>query len=290
MTNDITISSAALTARVSDLGAELQALTHATGELLWHGDPAHWSGRSPILFPIVGRAPDDQVSVDGVAAPMGQHGFARRATWTLARHAEDSCTHMLTETPDSLAIYPRAFRLTLTHALSDATLSVTAEVTNTGDKPLPFGLGYHPAFNWPLPGADGAEHVLTLEGGAEPPLSYIGEGALLQPGRKPSPFAAGRLPLSYDLFDNDALILEEDWGDAITYAAPGSAAPTLSFRFSNCPALGIWTKRGAPFLCIEPWHGIAARAGGGYEIADRPLSLSLAPGDSAAFGWSVTVS
>ncbi|PJE27692.1 Galactose mutarotase [Pseudooceanicola antarcticus] len=291
MASDITLSNDQLTATVSDLGAELQSLTHESGELLWHGDAAHWSGRSPILFPIVGRAPGDVIAVDGQEAPMRQHGFARKMAWELAEHTATSCTHVLRDTAETRAIYPRAFQLSLTHALSGATLTATAEVRNTGDQPLPFGLGFHPAFNWPLPGAGDAPHRITLDNGAEPPCSAIDGDSLLAPEMLPSPFTAGELTLAHALFENDALVFLEGAGDALTYAAPGTDAPALHFRFENLPALGIWTKpQGAPFICVEPWHGVAARQGAGPEIAERPLSMELAPGETARFAWSVSVS
>ena len=33
--------------------------------------------------------------------------------------------------------------------------------------------------------------------------------------------------------------------------------PVLSVQFEGFPYLGIWTKPNAPFLCIEPWCGLA---------------------------------
>jgi len=73
------LTNAQLTARISDMGAELQALAPVGGpDLLWHGDPAHWGGRSPVLFPIVGRAEDDRIDLTeaDIAGMLG----VRRAT------------------------------------------------------------------------------------------------------------------------------------------------------------------------------------------------------------------
>lgn len=284
-----TISSPELTVTLSDLGAELQSITTATGdELLWHGDTAFWGGQAPILFPIVGRGPDDRIAVNGQEAPMRQHGFARHATFERAEVSPDSCSYVLRDSADSRAAYPCAFRLTLHYRLSGPTLSVSAEVTNTGDSLLPFGLGFHPAFAWPLPGAGDARHQIRLANGAEPALAHLQDGYLM-PERAPSPFAGGILPLHHGLFDRDALIFPDGAGEALIYSAPGSAAPALHFAFHNTPNLGIWTKPGAPFLCIEPWHGMAARAGAGPEIADRPDSLLLNPHATATFGYSLRV-
>ncbi len=74
-----------LTVEVSRLGAELHSIKSADSrEWLWNGDPAWWNGRAPILFPIVGRAPDNTITIDGEAFPMAQHGFARKRIFTRA--------------------------------------------------------------------------------------------------------------------------------------------------------------------------------------------------------------
>src|SRR5690349_16870655 len=79
MTDLTRIENAFLTVDVSPLGAEMQAIATPDGRnWLWNGDAAFWSGRSPVLFPIVGKAPDDTLLIDGKPYPMGQHGFARR--------------------------------------------------------------------------------------------------------------------------------------------------------------------------------------------------------------------
>ncbi|MEI4471609.1 aldose 1-epimerase family protein [Frigidibacter sp. MR17.24] len=280
-----TLRSDALTAEIADLGAELQSLTFAGRPLLWTGDAAWWAGRSPILFPIVGRAPGDTVAAGGVTAEMKQHGFARRSGWDRVAATAAAVTHRLAASDATRAVYPFDFRLTLTHALAGATLAVTAEVTNDGAAEMPFGLGFHPAFLWPLPGATGP-HEVVLANGAEPALHRLDDG-LFVPAPLPSPFRRGRyVPEARD-FDADAMVFPADAGDALRYTAPG--APRLSFRFDNLPNLALWQKPGAPFLCIEPWHGTAATVGAGPEIAARPFTTRLAPGATARFGWSLTV-
>ncbi|THD76953.1 aldose 1-epimerase family protein [Thalassobius vesicularis] len=275
-----------LSVTVSDLGAEMQSLRDAQGrDYLWNGDPAFWSGRSPILFPIVGRAPGDRITVAGHDAPMAQHGFARRSRFALVSADPTACTHVLTPGDAIRAVYPPAFRLELTHRLDGATLRVTATVTNPGIAPLPFGLGFHPAFRWPLPGAEGQPHHVTLDGGANPEMARL-TGGLLPPERHPSPFAEGRLTLEQSLFEADAMLFPGSAIPGLTYGP--DTGPRLRFGFDNLPDLALWTKPGAPFVCIEPWHGTAARTTDGPAIEDRPGTILLPPGDSLSFRWSVT--
>lgn len=281
------ITGGGMTAAIADPGAELQALHLADGRpLLWHGDAAFWTGRAPLLFPIVGRAPEDRIAVDGQVAPMAQHGFARRSLFACTGQGPDFCRHDLTDTAETRAVYPRAFRLTVTHGLSAAGLRVEAVVINSGDRDLPFGFGFHPAFLWPLPGAEGRPHHVTLANGAEPLRVALDQG-LIAPGHLPSPFRAGRLDLTPELFAQNALVFPQGAGTALSYGAEGG--PDLQFTFENLPFLALWQPPGAPFLCIEPWQGMAARRGDGPEIADRPGSVILPPGQSRRFAVTLRV-
>lgn len=281
----LAIGSDTLRATISPLGAEMQSLEWQGKPLLWNGDAAFWAGRSPVLFPIVGRAEGDVIAVNGRAAEMKQHGFARRSTFDLVEASETACTFALSDSDATRAVYPFAFRLSLTHRIAANRLSVTATVENRDRTPMPFGLGFHPAFLWPLPGAEGA-HRITLDNRGEPDLIRL-EGGLIGETKLPSPFHDGALTLTPAQFTEDAMIFPEGAGEGLVYAA--DTGPRLHFRFDNLPNLALWQKPGAPFLCIEPWHGMAARAGAGPEIAARPFSLTLAAGDTATFGFSVEV-
>ena len=42
--------------------------------------------------------------------------------------------------------------------------------------------------------------------------------------------------------------------------------------------LGLWTAVGAPFVCIEPWHGIPGRENVIEDFGDRKLFIYLDSG------------
>jgi galactose mutarotase-like enzyme len=114
---------------------------------------------------------------------------------------------------------------------------------------------------------------------------------LVDEGRLPSPFRQGAVTLDHALFDADAMIFPEGAGKGLTYAAEGG--PSLAFAFDNLPNLALWSKPGtdpaAPFLCIEPWHGMAAEVGSSGEVGERPFSTLLPAGETARFSWSVVL-
>jgi galactose mutarotase-like enzyme len=276
-----------LTVEVSSLGSEMQSIASADGRnWLWNGDAAFWNGRSPILFPIVGKAPDNRLTINGTTYEMNQHGFARRSEFALAEASAITCRYELTASEATRAVYPFEFRLSLTHALANRTLTVTAEVANLDARPLPFGIGFHPAFVWPLPGAQGRPHGVTLDNGGEPALVRLENGLRLL-HRLASPFKGGHLVLDHSMFVDDAMIFAEGAGHGLVYGAGGG--PSLKFHFDNLPNLALWTKPGAPFLCVEPWHGTAAEIGAGDDIMARPDSISLPKGEAARFAFSVEI-
>lgn len=54
MSELISLNMGNLTATVDPMGAQLCSLKLNQNEYLWQGNPAFWSRRAPILFPIVG--------------------------------------------------------------------------------------------------------------------------------------------------------------------------------------------------------------------------------------------
>jgi galactose mutarotase-like enzyme len=287
----IRIANDHLTVHVSAHGAEMQSLETSDGRsFLWNGDSTFWNGRSPVLFPIVGKAPDNRISVDGEPFEMAQHGFARRSEFVLAAFSETMCRYELSASDATRAVYPFEFLLAVEHALDGRRLTVSAEVENRSDRPMPFGLGFHPAFVWPLPGAEGKPHTIALDNHGEPALSRL-DGGLVGATRLPSPFMMGKLKLDHAMFDADAMIFAEGAGEGLVYAAEGG--PQLHFAFDNLPNLALWSKPGttppAPFVCIEPWHGTAAMAGSSGELADRPYPVILPAGEKARFAFTVTL-
>ena len=115
---ELELKKGALRARVDTLGAELVSCRPGDGpEYIWTGEAAYWSGRNPLLFPVVGNLRDGKVMFGGRAYEMARHGFARRKEFAVAGRGEDWARLALTESPDTLAAYPFPFRLTVEQRL-----------------------------------------------------------------------------------------------------------------------------------------------------------------------------
>lgn len=268
---------------VAALGAEMQSIQTRDGRhWLWHGDATYWTGRSPILFPIVGRAPNDSVSVDGQRFQMSQHGFARRSNFELVVEETDRCVYRLEASEASRAMYPFDFRLDVEHRVEGRAVVVSAEVSNKDQRAMPFGIGFHPAFAWPLPGAGERAHWIDLDNGGAPPLHRL-SGGLVEPEALPSPFSDGRLKLDHRLFEADAMVFPDGAGAGLRYGP--ETGPAVAFTWENLPNFALWTKPGAGFICLEPWHGTAAEVGGSDDLAERPFSELLGPGATGRYGF-----
>lgn len=282
--SSVRIGNEEVSVEIAAMGAEMQSITTADGaQWLWNGDPEFWTGRAPILFPIVGKAPGDQVTVEGEGGSMRQHGFARRSVFTLLEEGKDFCRFGLEDGPTSKMSYPFSFSLVVEYRVVGRGLTVSAEVTNRDTRVMPFGFGFHPALHWPLPGAEGHEHRVVLDSGAEPPMVRLEDG-LLDPEPLPSPFSGGAVVLKHGLFEDDAMIFPEGAGAGARFEA-GPKAVHLSWE--NLPNFALWSKPGAPFLCLEPWHGMAATVDGSTEIGERPDIVKLGPEASARFSLSL---
>lgn len=289
MTDLVTIRSDALTAVINPLGAELTHLRDREGrELMTDADPAFWTGHAPILFPVVGMPSGQTIRVDGRAYPMKKHGFARASVFDVVTTSDTSATFALTDTAATRKSYPFAFRLELTYTLDSAILTVEAAVINPADTPLPASFGFHPAFAWPLPyGLDRAAHRILFDADEPDSLRTIAQDGTIAEARKPSPLDGRELHLRDDLFADDALVWDHVRSDAVSYGAP--TGPQLRIAFPDTPMLGIWTKPGAAYVCVEPWHGIADPEGYTGEYRDKPGVFEVPAGESKRIAMRVTL-
>ncbi len=282
MTETVSISTPGLSARISATGAELVRLQDGDGrDLLWDGDPAFWTGRSPLLFPIVGEAKGNRITVGGAHYEIGRHGFARTARFALIASEAAHCTWRLESSEETRRQYPFAFRLDVTYRIDGSTLQMVAEVTNQGDGPMPASFGFHPALRWPLPyGKPRAAHEIVFEQDEPAPIRRPIDG-LLSSAAYPTPVHDRRLALHDGLFEAGALVFDRLASRSLVY---GDA---VRVAFPSMPHLGIWTIPGAGYVCIEPWQGHASPEGFDGELADKPGMVLLAPAETRTFGMSI---
>jgi galactose mutarotase-like enzyme len=280
-----TIASSELEVGIDSLGAQLRSLRFEGTELLWQaGDPWHYS--APVLFPLISRLPGNELHHRGASYPIASHGVARISEFALTDSDDDTATFCLTADAATKAAYPFDFELYLTFQVFEGELSVTHLVVNTGDEALPFLLGAHPAFQWPLPGAEkDAEHTVTWATGGTSMRQAVNG---LLPGRFASPAVDGRLVLRRELFADDAVLFDDIEPRQVAYTADG--APRVTVSYDDFPRFGVWSKaEGGDFVCLEPWSGYPAAADFDGDVIDLPEAEVLVPGEERMFTYLITV-
>ena len=179
---------------------------------------------------------------------------------------------------------PFEFNLDLTFAIAGGRLDVTVDLVNTGAAPLPASFGFHPAFLWPLPyGAPRAEHRIVFAAEEGAPVRRLDADGLLDARPRPTPVQGRTLVLDDSLFTEDALIFTDLAGRSLSYGAPDG--PQLHIHYPDTPTLGLWSKPGAPFVCIEPWQGMSDPAGFSGEIWTNRASSNLSRVDAGTGVW-----
>lgn len=276
---------------VKEAGAELTSFRSLRDNLeyIWQADPAVWPRHAPVLFPVVGKLPQGQYRYQGQSYVLPQHGFARDENFSLVNKTGHKLTFALNSSDKTLALFPFPFRLEIAYSLEENSLQTAYRVFNTGTGDLFFSIGAHPAYNCPLlPEESFEDYYLEFEKEETLNRYLLSEG--LQNGQTaPVPVADRKLPLRYDLFDQDALVLKDMASEQISLKTDRHGHG-LTFEFRGYPYFGIWTKGpGARFICLEPWHGIASRVGDSGELARKEGIISLAAGSDFSCSYTARV-
>ncbi len=246
----ITLSNSIISAQIKSLGAELCSLKDNTNrDYIWEGNPAFWGKHSPVLFPIVGTLKNNTFYHNDKKYTLSRHGFAREKEFKLVEKTESSATFSLQSNSETLKNYPFKFELQIQYILIGTTLELTYRVINKDNTDMPFSIGAHPAFALPR---DFEDYSLAFE--EVEPLEYtLLENDLVSKQTEKIKTNSNTVPLTYELFESDALIFNTLKSNSLTIVEKEN--PILKVQFENFPNLGIWTKVGASFICIEPWFG-----------------------------------
>ncbi len=196
-------------------------------------------GGIPVLFPICGNLPGDELVLTEGRFPLSQHGFARDLPWSIAPLAEGSGVRLrLEDGPLTRIHFPFAFVLELELRLEPAALAITARITHPateGRPPLPFSLGLHPYVAVADPARVRIEglpdtcfnHLTMAPAATAELLPRLGEGVdFLCQGQGP------------------VRLVDPEGGRAVTLH---TTAPM--------DLVVVWSEPPRPMVCLEPWTG-----------------------------------
>ena len=279
-----------LSIKVSSKGAELQSMKRQDGtELLWQGDAKYWDGQSPLLFPFPGKSWDNKLRIDGAEYTMPKHGFASNMEFEMTQQEGNSITFRLTDTKETYKMYPYHFVLEVTYTIVGSSLNVSWKVTNRNTGMMYFMIGAHPAFNLPdfrekdkihgyictMDAPDMQSNVVLPDGYCHDEVETV----VLE---------NGLLPITNTTFDCDTILDQTGrFREVILTGKHKEPLVRVNFRM---PVLAIWAPNGgnAPFVCIEPWHGICDRFNDPRELKDRNHIISITAGDTWSHTYTIT--
>jgi len=285
----VVLRSSELTAEIDAHGAQLFTLRDRAGrDLLWDGNAAVWSGRAPLLFPIVGALVNGSYRCDSETYRLPRHGFARDRTFSIEEVTSSRAVFKLNADASSFLVYPFRFELEIRFELLGPTLSLTTSIRNRGDTDMPASFGYHPGFRWPLPyGQPRMAHFIEFESEETDPIRRIDSAGLVMPEHYPTPVSHRRLTLDDSLFLDDVVIFDQINSRSVIYGS--DAGPRIQVAFPDAAYLGIWTKPGAYFICIEPWHGVTDYQGFSGEITEKAGVFVLPGGEALTTTMGITL-
>ena len=277
--------------KIKSFGAELNSLQKIDEDLeyIWQGDSKYWNRHSPILFPIVGRLKNDSYTYQNQKYNMTQHGFARDKEFEVIKNEADFMEFRLKSDEKTLEIYPFSFELYLSYKLEKNSLIVSYKVINKSDDKMLFSIGAHPAFNWTLKEDEKKEdYFLEFENIKETKRYFLNDKGLVYK-HEDLKITDNKIALNEELFKNDALVFNDSNIKTLTLKNSNNE-DFVKLNFEDFPYLGIWSKpSGAPFICIEPWFGVADDENSNQNFEDKKGIITLQKDEILSCFYSIEI-
>jgi len=248
-----------LIVKVSTLGAELTSVIDVSSdfEYIYDANPKFWKRHAPNLFPIVGRLKEDTYFYKGKEYQMTQHGFARDCDFELVEQTKSRLVFELTENEETLKKYPFKFTFSVIYLLNQDALTIAYGVKNEADEEMYFSVGAHPAFVFDQ-NQTIDDYLIEFQHKIRDERLLL-EGSYISKKKVGSKQEIEKINLNMDTFKDDALVFDQ----AISGLTLKSTVSNhqVAVYMEEMPYLGIWTsyqeESKTPFVCIEPWDGLA---------------------------------
>ena len=238
----------------------------------------YWKRHFPVLFPIVGKLKQNRTIINGRTYEMPQHGFARDMEFEPITKLDNFHSYVLRSNPRTMVKYPFEFSLYITYRTDGNKLTTIYKVVNDGDNNMPFGIGGHPAFKIDMEDLLNEEYYLEFDQDEDKiHFLYLVDGLVGTEYAKNIMIDKRRIKITKDTFNNDAVIMKGITSNKISLKRRRGNKTLLTMDFEGFPYLGVWSKPGAPFLCIEPWYSTADAVKSTGVFAQKSDILVLAP-------------
>jgi len=287
-----TIANDLIQVSVKETGAELCSIKSVKSqkEYVWQANPEIWPSHAPNLFPVIGCLKDNGFLYKGKEFKCPKHGFIRNnEKVTLLERGADFLVFGLKYDDESLEIYPFKFEFRIKYTIEANHVIVEHTVVNHGDNEMLFSLGGHPGFNCPMnEGEAYNDYYLEFEAPETAQSWRVVDEGLIGKDTIPVFNEPQIINLHSHLFDEDALIFKNLNSSRVSLKSRKSKQ-VLSMSFKDFPYLGVWAKPNAPYVCIEPWIGIAdsVDTNRNFETKEGLVTLTANQSKSAIYMVSI---
>jgi galactose mutarotase-like enzyme len=274
------IESNSLIVQITGKGAEMKRLFSREWhrELLWLGDEKIWNRSAPILFPIVGKLKDDEYVLKDKTFTMPQHGFARDFDFKCTECGTTEAEFVMVASQESFNQYPFLFELRVRYKVEDNKVSISYFVKNEDRQDIIFSIGAHPGFET----TEFSNYEIRFE--KEEKEYYRVKNSLVD-WSQAFELKSDKFLVNKEIFKNDALIfkkLKSKYVDLVD-----TKRKEVIRIQANTPYWGIWAKSEVPFVCLEPWFGVADSVDHDKNFETKNGVITL--GEGEIFGFSYTI-
>ena len=273
MSRIICIKNEHLTVKISTLGAELQSIICDGKEEIWQGDPAFWSGRSPILFPICGELLNNGYEYEGTHYDLRKHGFASIMEFSVEELADTYATFLLTPTEETLKSYPFDFELRVKYNLTGRKMTVIYETYNPSDKDMYFSVGAHESYACPE-GIEAYKLVFDMPENFNCATftkdKVIGD-EFIDLGQN-----TRELCVTDELFKIGALMFLDLKSRGVTLVNKATGEGRR-LEYPGFDYFFVWTRPYAGYICLEPWRGVPDFANATGDFKEKRGINKLGP-------------
>ena len=277
---------------IKETGAELSSIVNKENdkEYIWQADPEIWGSHAPNLFPIIGVLKDGKYTFEGETFEIPKHGFIRHNdSIRLKERSENQLVFELIYSEETLKMYPFRFDFRIAFTLNRKSLEVSHHIINLDKKPIYFSVGGHPAFNILHFEKEKIEnYFLQFEQKMNLETFILNDDGLVSSRTESILNNKNKIQLTEDIFNKDALIFKNIKSKKVDLISDKNGK-ILSVQYQDFKNLGIWAKPGAPYVCIEPWLGIADVEGTDQNLKNKEGIIKLEPENEFNAAYTITI-
>ena len=206
---------------------------------------------------------------------MKRHGFVRTLLFEVEKASDSAVTFLLRSNDETKEQYPFDFELRVSYALEGKSLKINYNVKNCSDGKMYFSIGSHEGYYCP----EGIEEYDVLLPAKETLDATKVDGPILSHDTERIIENDDKIALKNEYFTIDALVFKDIKARSVVLKHRNSER-ALKLSFEGCDYFLIWTKVGAPYVCLEPWCGVSDSVDTDKKLETKEGIRTLAEGDS----------